>query len=107
MPKVSRRTLILFVFLLASVRSGGAAAPTGETQLAAGPDSEPMTPYVPPDYLRQPPTVPPGRKAPRRITLGEAIETALRNNLDIAIQRETERGQGSSRLLLRVRGNLW
>lgn len=53
----------------------------------------PTKDYVPPDYLRKPPTVPPqlSQKPPRQITIAEAIETALRKNLDIAIQREAVR----------------
>lgn len=87
MNPVSRRTLILFLFLCRLTGSGPAAAQTGGALLAPDKDKE----YVPPDYLRKPPAVPPGQKPPRLITLGEAIETALRRNLDIAIARESVR----------------
>jgi outer membrane protein len=46
--------------------------------------------YVPPEYIRKPPTLPAhlaGQK-PRHLSLAEAIETALRRNLAVALERE-------------------
>ena len=87
MHPVWHRHQRLLLFPLLFLFGAAAAAPSDHPPLAATPD------YVPPDYLRKPPTVPPqlSQKPPRLITIAEAIETALRKNLDIAIQREAVR----------------
>ena len=71
----------------------GLALPGGPASAQSLEPRDSVKEYAPPEYLRQPPTVPPqfSKQAPRPITLDEAIATALRNNLDIAIQRETVR----------------
>lgn len=48
-------------------------------------------PYVPPEYISKPAILPPSLQEGRqlkRMSLGEAIETAVRRNLDLALQRE-------------------
>ena len=49
--------------------------------------------YAPPEYIRKPPALPAHWKsrAPRTITLREAIELAMRQNLGLALQREQVR----------------
>jgi outer membrane protein TolC len=52
----------------------------------------PAPAYQTPDYIRRPPTLPAemdGGKA-WRLSLAEAIETAMRRNLDLALQRERQ-----------------
>jgi outer membrane protein TolC len=55
---------------------------------------EQPAPYVAPEYIRKPPTVMPeqlaGRKT-RQMTLADAIETSLRRNLALALERERVR----------------
>jgi outer membrane protein TolC len=62
-----------------------AAAPLA--QAAAPPPS-----YETPDYIRKPPVLPPRLDAGRawRLSLEDAVETAIRRNLDLALQRERQ-----------------
>ena len=50
-------------------------------------------PYVAPEYIRKPPTLPPHLqdRKPRPLSLAEAIETSLRRNLALALERERVR----------------
>lgn len=91
MNPVWRRALTLWPWLLPLLLGGAGAEPPERRGLLAPPALQ--KDYVPPDYLRKPPTVPPqlGAKPARFITISEAIETALRRNLDVAIQREVVR----------------
>jgi outer membrane protein len=89
------KTTTLLLVLLA-----GLAAPPLRAQPPAGKAPPPAqketaqsaterAPYVPPDYIRKAPTLPPhmvGQK-PRQLSLAEAIETALRRNLALALAR--------------------
>jgi outer membrane protein len=55
--------------------------------------AEPAAPgYQTPDYIRRPPSLPPELDASKawRLSLAEAIETAMRRNLDVALQRERQ-----------------
>lgn len=47
-------------------------------------------PYVPPDYIRKPPAIPEhlSRRNPRQMAISEAVETVLRNNLGLVLERE-------------------
>jgi outer membrane protein len=49
--------------------------------------------YVAPEYIRKPPSLPPHlqNQKPRSLTLAEAIETSLRRNLAVALERERVR----------------
>jgi outer membrane protein len=57
----------------------------------------PAAPYQTPEYIRKPPMLPAGMPAAQawRITLADAIETAMRRNLDLALQREREVAVGT------------
>jgi outer membrane protein len=56
--------------------------------LAGAAAAEPPA-YEPPEYIRKPPTVPPQLAAKsRRLSLADAIETSLRRNLALALERE-------------------
>jgi outer membrane protein TolC len=74
-----------------------AASPTP----AAAPPTRPA--YVTPDYIRKLPALPPhlNRRPPRQLSLAQAIETSLRQNLDLALQqervREIDAGVGQAR----------
>jgi outer membrane protein TolC len=74
----------------------------GHAALAEPTPTAPATPtYVTPEYIRKPPTLPrhlEGKK-PRPLSLAEAIETALRRNLDLALAREQVRETDSGRRL--------
>jgi outer membrane protein len=64
--------------------------------LVAALTADPHTPagsYATPDYIRRPPSLPANRDASRalRLTLAEAIETSMRRNLAINLQREQVR----------------
>ncbi len=69
-----------------------ATAPLAPLQ-AQPPAAATPAPYVAPEYIRKPPTLPPhlaDQKA-RQLTLSEAIETSLRRNLALALVREQVR----------------
>lgn len=76
-PSLLPHTLILLLVL----------SPAASAQQQAAP-------YVAPEYIRKPPTVMPeqlaGRKT-RQMTLADAIETSLRRNLALALERERVR----------------
>jgi outer membrane protein len=59
---------------------------------AAGPGQAVPPSYQTPDYIRRPPTLPAELDAGKawRLTLADAIETAMRRNLDLALQRERQ-----------------
>jgi outer membrane protein TolC len=89
------------------VLSGAASAQPSQTEapsgaVPAGPDARTSAPYVAPDYIRKPPTAVPehlaGRK-PRQMTLADAIETSLRRNLALALERERVREIDTGRSL--------
>ncbi len=52
--------------------------------------AETPVPYITPEYIRQAPTLPPGRDMTRaiRMTIAQAIQTAMRRNLDLNFERE-------------------
>ncbi len=70
---------------LVALLVAGTAQPPGSAGPPAG--------YVPPEYIRKPPTLPPHLqdRKPRPLSLSEAIETALRRNLAVALERERVR----------------
>lgn len=61
--------------------------------------ASPPTAYELPDYLRNPPTLPPHLRSrpPRLITLVEAIEIALQRNLGLQMERERVREVAAGR----------
>ena len=103
--------LMMLPLLLGAGGSAPAAEPGLATPAATSASETPPAPplpaprasaagYVTPDYIRKLPTLPPhlqGR-TPRQLSLAQAIETSLRQNLDLALQRERVReidaGQG-------------
>jgi outer membrane protein len=97
------RPALLFVLAVLSLAPGAApaqpAAPVAAAAAAAA------VPYVPPDYIRKPVVLPPslqeGRRA-RRMSLGQAIETALRRNLELALQQERVTEVATARDLARA-----
>jgi outer membrane protein TolC len=82
------RQLPLLLAVVLAIAPGVGAAP-----LAAPPAPVAPAPssYVAPEYIRKPAILPPalvqGRRL-RRMSLGEAIETALRRNLALALEKE-------------------
>ena len=69
-----------------------AVAPGARAQQPRTPPALTADSYAPPDYIRKPAVLPPalqgeGRRL-RRMSLGDALETALRRNLSLALQRE-------------------
>jgi outer membrane protein TolC len=65
--------------------------------------AEPPAPYVTPEYIRRPPSLPPRVDAARvwRLKLSEALETSMRRNLQLNLQRERTREAAEGRSLAR------
>jgi outer membrane protein len=80
-----------FLILALATAASAQTAPTGEAS------------YSPPDYIRKPAALPPSLQGEgrhlRRLTLNEAIETSLRQNLALALQRERVVEVGTSQAL--------
>jgi outer membrane protein TolC len=92
---VKRAPLWLLPLFLTSAVARGQEPPANTTAApaAALAPSKTSGPYVTPDYIRKLPALPPhlqGR-TPRKLSLAQAIETSLRGNLDLALQRERVR----------------
>lgn len=66
---------------------------------AASAGDAPPVPYTPPEYIRKPPAIPPhlSRRNPRQIPISEAVETVLRNNLGLVLERERVQAAGFAR----------
>ena len=75
-----------------------APAATAPSLPAAGPTAGS---YVTPDYIRRPPALPPhvAQRRPRQLSLAEAIETSLRRNLALSLERERVREVDTARSL--------
>lgn len=67
--------------------------------LTLAPAAQEPAPYVAPEYIRTAPRLPPGRDESMalRLTLAQAIETAMRRNLALNLQRERHRETESLR----------
>src|SRR5262245_48113190 len=93
LQRTSAPVLIPLCALFAAV---GSRPVTAGPSLVAAPQN-----YVPPDYIRRPPTLPPHWKnrTARPITLSEAIALCLRKHLGLALQREQVRMIDVSRSL--------
>jgi outer membrane protein TolC len=98
---LKRAPLWLFPLLLAPTIARGqeqkmdliTTHPPTDAPATAPAPSKVSGPYVTPDYIRKLPVLPPhlhGR-TPRQLSLAQAIETSLRGNLDLALQRERVR----------------
>ena len=85
--RITSRYLVLF-----GVLWSGSSAPPAAAQLV-GAAAVARENYLPPEYIRKPPALPAHwkRRAPRPIALREAIELAMRQNLNLALQREQVR----------------
>ncbi len=79
--------------LLVTTSSAAAAPPETPAAAPAAEVEAPPGPYVTPDYIRKQPAVPPhlAGHPPRALSLAEAIETSLRKNLQLELERERVR----------------
>ncbi len=91
-PRSSRSRAAVCLSLVVATAVGGAAAPARAQAPPPAPAAA-ASAYVTPDYIRRAPALPAGRDGARalRLPLAAAIETALRRNLRLDLQREQVR----------------
>jgi outer membrane protein TolC len=89
-------TAVLAAALAAPARQPASAQPAAAAAPAAPAPAVPAQPpakYVAPEYIRKAPSLPAqwAGRTPRKMSLADAIETSLRRNLALAIERERVR----------------
>jgi HAE1 family hydrophobic/amphiphilic exporter-1 len=87
------------LLLSAGEPAGWAQQAPEQSPPGQSPPGQPAPGYVAPDYIRKAPSLPPqwSERRPRQISLADAIETSLRRNLALALERERVREVGAQR----------